>query len=390
MPIEAYTGLPGHGKTSLMVEQLAKAAKAAKRPLWAAGVDGLQPGLASLLKDPKQWNAVREGETCTCHDTENSEACNAHVIPNGSLIFIDEAWKWFGHLHDAARQATPGHVLGLAEHRHRGIDFVWTFQMPAQIYPFARGMVADHHHVVRRYGTSVIDVFTWPELNDDVKSASKREAAQRVTRALPSDAWQHYKSAEVHTIKRKIPLKVFLLPVVLIAAAALLWFAVNALRPKNMAERITGKSEAAAPAAASNAETARPGPADGEPMTAFQYAQRLLPRFATMPESAPIYDDRPAVSVPDVFCMASGAGQAADGWKAASVTCFTEQGTRYSLPSGEARNLARNGRPYNAFKEPVQAFAAAQPMTGPSGPAPVGAQRLGWAQGPQHDDTGIP
>src|SRR5690606_6192513 len=129
----------GHGKTSLMVEHLLKEAKAKDpRPLVAYGIDGLKPGLATVLKDPREWNAVREGETCHCHDTENSEACESHVIPNGALIFVDEAWKWFGHLHNATRQSVPPHVLALAEHRHRGIDFVWTMQSPIQIYPFAR------------------------------------------------------------------------------------------------------------------------------------------------------------------------------------------------------------------------------------------------------------
>ena len=222
MPIECYSGLPGHGKTSLMIERLLKeAGKKNPRPLWVAGVDGLKPGLANVLADPTQWNAVKPGETCTCHQYENSEPCNAHVVPNGSLIFVDEAWKWFGHLQNAQRQATPGHVLQLAEHRHRGIDFVWTFQAPAQIYPFARSMVADHNHVVRRFGSKIIDVFTWAELQDDVKSNSKREIAQRKTRAIPSGVVHDaYKFAGEHTIKRKIPWKVMALPVVLVAYCA--------------------------------------------------------------------------------------------------------------------------------------------------------------------------
>lgn len=402
MPIESITGKPGNAKTAHLVKRILVErdknqarieAGHAPRPLWASGIDGFKAAECgcNVFKDPREWNAVLPGEVCTCHDTENSEACNSHVIPNGSLIFIDEAWKWFGHLHDP-RGANPPHVLALAEHRHRGIDMVWTYQQPSQIFPFARGLMAEHRHLVRKFGTMFCDAYDWQELCEDVKSSAKREAAQKSLVPIPKETFGLYKSAEVHTIKRKFPLKVILLPVVLVAAAGLLWFAVNALRPKNMADRINGKSPDAAAAAA---ESSGGGGAAGPEVDPFSpqglkaYADRLRPRFSSMPESAPIYDDRPAVSVPQVFCMASAPGQAADGWKDASVSCFTEQGTRYSLPTPEARTLARYGRPYDAFKEPAQPLAS-QTVTGPSGAAPVGALGLGWSSGAIPAGTGTP
>lgn len=42
-----------------------------------------------------------------------------------------------------------------------------------------------------------------------------------------------------------------------------------------------------------------------------------------------------------------------------SVTCLTEQGTRYDLSPGEARRLARNGPVYNPYKTPSETHAAA-------------------------------
>src|SRR5690606_14116981 len=109
-------------------------------------------------------------------------------------------------------------VLDLAEHRHRGLDFVWTTQQPNQLYPFVRGLIGSHAHVVRRFGTKMIDVFKWGELNEDVKSSSKRDLAQRTTRLLPSQAFGAYKSAEVHTIKPRIPMKVLALPALALGA----------------------------------------------------------------------------------------------------------------------------------------------------------------------------
>lgn len=352
MPIKSYTGLPGNGKTALMMEDLTAEAAKGERPVFAAGIDGLQPGLATVLDDPRAWNAHDpNGEaTCDCHQDGR---LHAHVVPDGALIYVDEAWKWFGHLHNATMQKTPEHVLALAEHRHRGIDFVWTFQQPNQIYPFARGLMAEHHHVVRRFGTRFIDVFTWSELNEDVKSQAKREAAQRKTRTLPSEVFGSYKSAEIHTIKPRIPWKLWAIPVGVVLAGLLGWYAVNALRPDNMAAGLKGKGPDAAQAA-SALDLAAPGTDERrKPLyaNATEYAEAHLPRFGVMPWTAAVYDQRSVTADPQLFCMSSREGEAEDGWKDLSCTCLTEQGTLYQASQAECRMVARNGAIYNPYKE---------------------------------------
>lgn len=374
MPIESFTGLPGNGKTALMLEHLEQQAQKGERPLFAAGIDGLQPGLATVLENPREWNAVKPGEKCSCHDTENSGPCDAHVVPNGSLVYIDEAWKWFGHLHDAGRQATPKHVLDLAEHRHRGIDFVWTFQQPNQIYPFARGLMAEHHHVVRRWGTSMIDVFTWPELNEEVKSSTKRENAQRKTRTLPAKVFGLYKSAEVHTIKSRVPWKVWLIPGAVVAFVALAWYAVSALRPDAFAANLTGKQPNAA--AAAPAASGKQGKDAARPQLVYEtpaeYARAHLPRQSAAPWSAPVYDQRGVTADPELFCMSSREGQGGDGeWRDFSCTCLTEQGTAYYIGDGECRTLARNGPAYNPYKQQRQERRDMPTQAQPETHAPV-------------------
>jgi len=345
MPIELFTGQPGNGKTALMMERLVDEAKKGERPIFAVGIDGLQPGLATPLDDARDWNK---------RDLQTGE----YVVPNGSLIFVDEAWKWFGHLHDATRQATPKHVLDLAEHRHRGLDFVWTTQQPNQLYPFVRGLIGNHHHVVRRFGTKMIDVFSWGELNEDIKSSAKRELAQRKTRLLPSSVFGAYKSAEVHTIKARLPLKVLAVPVLLVAAVVLGWWAVSVLRPDAFAETITGKETANAAQAASPsapvpvAQGSVAGP-KWESRTA--YALDHLPRFGTMPWTAPVFDQRGITADPQLYCMSSLEGEVADGARREpSCTCLTEQGTRYELSQPECRTVARHGMPYNPYRQARQ------------------------------------
>lgn len=361
MPIEIYTGKPGNGKTALLVERLMNEAAKGERPIVAAGINGLQPGLATVLDDPKKWSEITDATQgpCTCPLVGGDIASDGkyhphtHRIPHGALIFVDEAWKWFGHLHDAQRQATPKYVLDLAEHRHMGVDFIWTAQGPNQIYPFARPLIADHYHVVRRFGTQFIDVFKWEELNEEVKSAGKREGAQRSTRTLPEASFGKYKSAEVHTIKRSIPWKVYALPALLLGAILAGWIAYTQLQPEAMASTAQEAGADGLPAAPLS-EQGIPSnrKVQERPATPTEYAEMHQPRFASMPHTAPIFDQRPAVADPLLICTSTDGGMTAQGeYRGSECQCMSEQGTRYTISDAQCREVARWGQPYNPYRE---------------------------------------
>lgn len=340
MPIELFTGQPGNGKTALMMERLVAEAKVASRPIFAVGIDGLDPGLATVLDDARSWN--------------DKDGDGNYIIPDGSLIFVDEAWKWFGHLHDATRQQTPRHVLELAEHRHRGLDFVWTTQQPNQLYPFVRGLIGAHSHVVRRFGTKMLDVYRWGELNEEIKSLAKRDMAQRTTRLLPSQVFGQYKSAEVHTIKARIPLRVLLLPAVIVVGAVCAYLAYRSLVPSTLTAGSGKEGTQSALADAAPSPPSGGSRKEGAPRwpSAAAYAKDHLPRISTMPWTAPVFDDRQTRSDPQLVCMSSMEGLDAQGVRQeASCRCLTEQGTAYELSQPECRTLARNGPVYNPYRE---------------------------------------
>lgn len=361
MPIDLYTGQPGNGKTALMVERLMADAKKAERPIFAAGINGLAPGLATVLDDPTRWNEIDpavEG-SCVCGIEFGSDGMpiprppHAHtLVPDGSLIFVDEAWKWFGHLHNAGNQKTPKHVLALSEHRHRGIDFVWTTQQPNQLYPFIRGLIAEHSHVVRRFGTSMIDVFKWGELNEEVKSQAKRDLSQRDTRLLPKASFGQYKSASEHTIKAKIPFKVLALPALVVIAGIAGFLAYQSLKPDAYAKKFGGQGQSASADATASGSAAPKGTDTPKFKDATDYARKHLPRFGSMPWTAEVFDQRDVTADPAVICMSSMGGADAQGeHKDPSCTCLTEQGTLYDLSQPECRTIARRGPVYNPYKE---------------------------------------
>ncbi len=373
MPIEVFTGLPGNGKTAFMVEKLIMEAKKGERPIFASGIDGLAPGLATTLDDPRKWNERDPDGEPTC-DCKQDGKLHAHLVPDGALIFVDEAWKNFGHLHDAGRQATPPHVLALAEHRHRGIDFVWTTQQPNQLYPFARALCARHTHVVRRFGTQYCDLYSWEELNEDVKSAAKRENATKQTRMLPKQVFEQYKSATLHTIKRRLPLRLFVLPVAVIAALLCGYFVIQYLKPDNMSARLTPGGEASGlPDAPPHTGESRSS--SRRPSTVAEYVEMQQPRIALAPWSAKLYDDRSPTVDPQLFCMALGE-LAAD-----PCTCLTEQGTQYVIPHEQCRSQARNGPVYNPFKELRDERRGADQEFAPAPPEPSGGRTGAYSSG---------
>lgn len=338
MPIHLITGLPGNGKTAIMMEHMHDQAQAAQRPLYAFGIDGLQPGLATVLEDPKTWN--------------DKDQDGNYLIPDGSLVYIDEAWKWFGHLHDATRQATPKHVLALAEHRHRGLDFVWTTQMPGQIYPFARALIQDHWHTVRRFGTRMLDLYKWGELCDDVKSQSKRELAIKQTRTLPGkQILESYQSATQHTIKAKIPLRVWAIPAMLVIGIALVFTAYNYLKPETMAANATHAKTAETPPGGSPSSSPVPGAPTSSVSALLQAQTPLIP---AQPWTAPQFGQVEPETKPMIYCMAGDV----DGINP-SCNCLTEQGTKYYLEFQQCVLIAKNGL-YNPNKPKEREAAPAK------------------------------
>jgi hypothetical protein len=348
MPVRVITGNPRNGKTLLFMQELMEAVRKAERPVFHAGVDGIQPGLGHALPDPTKWNA--------------RNADGSYVVPDGSIIFVDEAWKWFGHLQNASSSRfTPPHVIDMAEHGHRGLDFVFTTQMPVQIYPFLRGMMQEHTHVVRRYGMQLADLYTWQELNEDVKSKTMREGASHKLWPYPKNLFGAYKSASEHTVKRKIPMKALMLPLLVLGIVGLIAYTFVRLRHPGGA-RVSASSAVGVASDASDSSGQPKGP---KWRTTLDYIDAHRPRIESMPWTAPVFDGREVTVDPHLYCMASGAGLDAQGVHSPEAcSCVTEQGTLYELDGDQCRALARRGEHYDPYKRDVAAFGRAAPLPG--------------------------
>ncbi|OCX76354.1 zonular occludens toxin domain-containing protein [Acidithiobacillus thiooxidans] len=216
--ITLRTGLPGAGKTLFTIyDYVARPPLGAapsflevegvKHPIqvFASGVPFSQLGLDELpvtvLDDPTRW--------MDC--------------PPGSVVIIDECQRIFRSRPPGA--PVPDYVSALETHRHLGIDLVFITQDPMLLDKHVRRLVGQHFHSKRTFGLNSTTMFFWQHCCDDPNGYHEKKEATKARRQLPKKIFPYYKSAEVHTVKRKIPFRVWATLALLLALPPIGWFA---------------------------------------------------------------------------------------------------------------------------------------------------------------------
>jgi zona occludens toxin (predicted ATPase) len=303
--IRLITGLPGSGK-SLRAIWYARKAISDGRSVYIYGIDGLQDFGWLPLDDPNQWES----------------------LPDGSLVIIDEAQKvWPTRRSGDA----PPYIKALSEHRHHGFDFILVTQHPSMLDAYVRKLVGTHEHVIRQFGAQVSKVITWGECYDDPQSLATRQRGTESLWKYPTDCYSLYKSATLHTVKRLIPFRVAIIPILLLLTCVLSWFAYKSVRS------VTGKHDSSSVSQDQSKSGVVP------PIDSALYLRQYLPRVAGMPWSAPWHDNAKPTAKPDILCVFS---------ESKGCRCYTEQITRLDVPMLQCIQIAKNGI-YNPFRDPL-------------------------------------
>ncbi|MNB67352.1 Zonular occludens toxin (Zot) [compost metagenome] len=334
-----YTGQPGHGKTLHAIERLLEF-KDQGRIVYACNIrefDYAKTGVLEMTPEQfKDW---------------------MNFLPDGAVALVDEAYEHGMLPKRPAGSKVPPHVEQLAKHRHKGLDFIFVSQSPdKQCDQFVHDLIERHIHVRRRFGTKFVHLRTFD------KFAANAEKAQPLTvtrKVLPKRPMGTYKSTELDTTERRIPWYFFALPIVLVVGLAMSYFAFG-----RMGSRLTGDDALPTPAQASNGPLARDGAlatagASGsvaKRVPLEEYVKNYLPRIASQPWSAPVYDSANNLpsEPPRLFCMSSLGGENGLGQHdEPSCSCVTEQGTGYDLDEPTCRYIARRGQyePYLPRRE---------------------------------------
>lgn len=335
------TGVPGAGKSLYALNLVKDRAQKEQRVVYYDGIADLKlPWIA--MDDPEKW----------------------YDVPKGSLIVIDEAQRVFRPRGTGAH--VPKHVAELETHRHMGVDIVLVTQHPMLIDSNIRRLVGQHFHVVRRFGGQRAVVHEWSSCTEISKSSIMESVRHEF--AYPKESFAWYKSAEVHTHKRRIPMRVWFMFAAPAIIAGLVWFGWTRI------QHWSDKTEAAAKAVTPGQPAAVPAkvtPITGQPavqhLTADDYRKQYVPRVKGLAHTAPVYDEVTKVTrapLP-VSCMASKA----------KCLCYSQDATYMSVPEELCREIVAKGYFINfpaagsqtLANTPASGTATALPVSGSPG-----------------------
>jgi zona occludens toxin len=298
--IELTTGLPGTGKTLYTITTIKERAEKEGRPVYYNGIPELNlPWIP--LEDPTKW----------------------HECPPNSIVVLDEAQKTFRPR--GTGSAVPEHVAKLETHRHQGIDLIILTQQPMLLDSNVRRLVGRHQHLVRPFGLNRCAVHEWAEVKENCGSSRTGSIERQFS--YPKEVFKLYKSAEVHTHRRRIPWFVYVGVLLPFVAAGLIWKAWHGWQEVSQVEagvitpgQVPGALKAPAVGAIGQGDT---------------YLSSRVPRVATMPWTAPRYDEVMKVAAAPLpkICLLS----------ATRCVCYTEQSTKVAVSEEMCKAIAQDG-----------------------------------------------
>jgi zona occludens toxin len=335
--ISLITGLPGNGKTLYALTWLRERAAKEGRQVYYSGIkDLLIPGWIEI-ENPEQWASV----------------------PKNSIVVVDEAQRIFRPRMHGTK--VPDFVAALETHRHLGVDLVFITQHPMLVDSNVRRLVGQHFHVIRKFGTHWATIHEWGKVKETCDK--NRDDSVRHEWRYPKEVFGLYKSAEVHTHKRRIPFKVIVLLSMPLIIGALVWWAWTRIDPHRNAENM-GANLSGVTATGGAPISGRNGP-----ITPEQYVAQFEPRVSGLAYTAPIYDQvtQPVEAPYPAACIRMGS----------RCTCYTQQGTVLIVSADMCGQIVERGF-FVAWKLPerpqapqparpdAQAVAATVAAPGPS------------------------
>lgn len=318
--INLITGLPGSGKTlytlKTVVDYAAKENKlqlAAGKPLrevYYHGIPELTLPNWHLMESPEDWIN----------------------LPSGSIIVIDECQSTFRPR--AASVKPPPYIAEFETHRHKGLDFFLLTQHPMLLDGNIRRLAGKHYHVVRFYGFQKSTIHEFQSVRDNVDKNTKNSIQTHFI--YPKEVFGWYKSADMHTMKKRIPMRIImivLLPILVIVAGYFGMKSINNIQtmPK---EAMTAKKPAVV-SGGSDSSVPVSGGSFPEAVK-MDYVQAHTPAVDGLPHTAPIYAQITApVRAPfPAACLLS---------KSQGCQCYTDKATKMDIPLPVCMKIVKEG-----------------------------------------------
>lgn len=320
MPITLVSGRPGAGKTLNTIQQVEKEWGDSERPIYYVGIRDLK----------LDWNELQY------EDIHNWEE-----YPHGSIFVIDEADLAFPARPHSKQ--VPSFIQELARHRHKGMDFYVITQKPTMVDHGVRAHVTEHIHYERRFGMDRSTRFIWNKAVDPDDYHSRQEVQSKKNIKFDSKAFGLYHSAEVHTVRKSVPGRVWAVAALFLAIAgygAFFLMSVNS-EPAYAIEESNSTDLKSLPE-----PIRREGRVylTGDDLEADDaYLDQWQPRVKDVPYSAPAFDGLTEVKTyPRPQCM--------HDIRRNLCRCYTQQATPLDISYGACMKMIEGGW-FNPFRE---------------------------------------
>lgn len=282
--ITLITGLPGSGKSLFTLKTVNDLATKDNRQVYYYGIPELTLNWI-LMDKPEDWIN----------------------LPQGSIFVIDECQTTFRPRGNGA--AVPLHVSEFEVHRHKGYDAFLITQHPMLIDGNVRRLVGRHYHVVRFYGFAKSKIHEFNQVRDNVDKSTKNSIENHFV--YPKEVYSWYKSADLHTVKKRIPMRLVMMILLPLFLLVLLYFGYKTMN-KIAVNPDLNKPQTEQTLPQSSVATIQP-----KPETYIDTHAAQLPDF---PHTAPIYAEvtKPVVAPYPAACVLFKN----------KCTCYTQQGTK--------------------------------------------------------------
>jgi zona occludens toxin len=312
--IYIVTGLPGAAKTLFSLKRVLTDDQLINRDVYYHGIPDLKlPWIK--LDDPRTWFAVQ----------------------SGSVVVIDEAQKVFPLR--AAGSVVPAYVSAFETHRHQNIDLVLITQDASLLDAHVRKLCERHFWLRRPFGMDYAVVHEFHGVGDIRNSAECKQAIQSRFKH-PKELYSMYKSADAHSVKKRVPFKAVLFPLLLLVIVVGGWRVFKSVTRQDVLPVVEAKrSPGANQVSTVNNQAHNPV----LPRDTPGYVDVFTPRINALPNSAPIFDKLVA-EVKDFPRIAACVASAKACW------CYTQQGTRVDTLPSQCQSFVSLGAfdPYKA------------------------------------------
>lgn len=316
------TGAPGAGKTLWTMREVENLRKETGRPVVFNGIAGVER---------EGWAPLTMAQLKATIPSKEEEGKNEFDLPRGAIVVVDEVYRIWPQ--GKPGEKLPPDIEAFAVHRHLGLDFYLLVQDRQRLHHFIRGLVGRHVHFERQFGMQRSRRFEWQRLADP-RDRFERMQASASEFLFPKEVYSWYKSADLHTVKKRLPwARLAVIPALLACAAGGLWFAFSMV-----AGGIEGQGEAQLQAAQVAAQPV--AAQETREVAALHWSQQWAERVPGQPHSAAFYDPtvKPAAMPKISGCLEV---QTDTSYK---CQCNTQQGTIIStMTTQECRFYLRNG-----------------------------------------------